>query len=45
MLSKIRALGKKQVNTAEIARGLGLSVSTVGRVLPKLIEREIQLAG
>jgi len=41
----LRSLGKTQVNTAEIAKALGLPVSNVDRVLPKLTEKGIRRAG
>lgn len=41
----LRTLGKTQVNTAEIARALGVPVSSVDRVLSKLSERGIRRAG
>jgi hypothetical protein len=44
-IQALRALGKTQVNTAEIARALGLPVSIVDSVLPKLNEKGIRRAG
>jgi DNA-binding MarR family transcriptional regulator len=41
----LRSLGKTQVNTAEIAKALGLPISTVDSVLPKLSEKGIRRAG
>src|ERR1700757_2649052 len=41
----LRSLGKTQVNTAEIAKALGLPVSIVASVLPKLSEKGIRRAG
>lgn len=41
----LRSLGKTQVNSAEIARALGVPVSNVDRVLPKLTEKGIRRAG
>ena len=44
-IQALRALGKTQVNTAEIARALGLPVSNVDQVIPKLNEKGIKRAG
>jgi hypothetical protein len=44
-IQALRALGKTQVNTAEIARALGLPVSNVDQVVPKLNEKGIKRAG
>jgi len=44
-IQALRALGKTQVNTAEIARALGLPMSNVEKALPKLTERGIRRAG
>jgi hypothetical protein len=41
----VRALGKTQINTADIAKALGLPVSKVDEVLPKLIGKGIRRAG
>jgi DNA-binding MarR family transcriptional regulator len=41
----VRALGKTQISTSEIAKALGLSVSDIGKVLPKLNDKGIKLAG
>jgi hypothetical protein len=44
-LQAVRALGKTQVNSSEIARALGLSVSQVDEILPKLSAKGVRLAG
>jgi hypothetical protein len=41
----LRALGKTQVNTSEIARALRLPVSIVNSVLPELNEKGIKRVG
>lgn len=44
-IQALRALGKTQINTAEIARALGIPISIVASVLPKLSEKGIRRAG
>jgi hypothetical protein len=44
-IQALRALGKTQINTAEIARALGIPISIVASVLPKLGEKGIRRAG
>jgi hypothetical protein len=44
-IQALRSLGKTQVNTAEIATALGVPVSSVARVLPKLSEKGVRRTG
>jgi hypothetical protein len=42
-LRALRALGKKQVNTAEIAEALGLGLSTVHRAIASLTKKGVKV--
>jgi predicted transcriptional regulator len=44
-IQALRSLGKTQINTAEIAKALGIPISIVASVLPKLGEKGIRRAG